>query len=266
MAVPALSLRFVPHIEWNFNTLILFVGPFIVMAGGYVFVKIYASFAKINLRTQTALFVACALGNTGFIGIPLVSAYFGEENVSSAVIFDQMTFVLFSSLAVVAVLRASAPADIKHLHFTILLKVLKFPPFIAFVTALTLPHFVNISYFDPLFDKLSATMSPLALFSVGMQLKLSDMKNELKHLVAGLSYKLVIAPLLVLIYALVTGSTGMYTKISIFEAAMSSQITASLMANQYNLNPQLSTLIVSIGIIASFFTTFIWWLMVNLIF
>jgi predicted permease len=140
----------------------------------------------------------------------------------------------------------------------ILKKVLTFPPFIAFAVALILPHFVDISLANPVLDKLMATMSPMAVFSIGLQLKLGALSENKGLVTTGLFYKLLLAPLLIFTIALLTGAKGSSTQVSIFEASMSSHITISLLASQYGLNPRLCSLITGTGIITGFITSPLW--------
>jgi predicted permease len=118
----------------------------------------------------------------------------------------------------------------------------------------------------PLLDKLVATMSPLALFSIGLQLQLREIKREWHLLSAGLLYKLVLAPCLILVLALFMQSSGNLPRISVFEAGMSTHITANLLAAQYKLNSQFSSLIVGTGIVAGFISSTCWYLLLQYLF
>ncbi|MDH8701672.1 putative permease [Dysgonomonadaceae bacterium PH5-43] len=259
IALPALSLRFVPEIEWGLHLLLSVLGPLVIWFGAWLFVNIYDRKKRLSVASRTALLITCGLGNTAFIGYPMISAYYGESEIQHAVVFDQITFVLFATVAVITVLKASAEKSNQVDVGYIVKKVFKFPPFIACLLALILPTFMDISPINPLLDKLVATMSPIALFSIGLQLKLGDFKREWRLISAGLLYKLILAPTLVLILALLLGSEGNLAKISVFEAGMSSHITASLLATQYNMNPRFCSLVVGFGIIASFITLTAWY-------
>jgi predicted permease len=258
VALPALSLRFIPEIEWSTQLLLPFIGPWIIWIGAWLFVKLYDFKKRLSPASRTALLVTCGLGNTAFLGFPMLSAFYGESEIHHAVVFDQMTFIIFATLGVITVMKTSSEksGDLNLLFFV--KKVFRFPPFIGCLTALILPRFIDISVANPLLDKFVATMSPMALFSIGLQLKLGEIKREWRLLSAGVLYKLILAPCLVLILALILHSTGNLGKISVFEAGMSSHITASLLASQYNLNPRYCSLVVGIGIILSFLTSTIW--------
>ncbi|MDR0618555.1 MAG: AEC family transporter [Bacteroidales bacterium] len=271
VALPALSLRYVPEMEWSPEMLFPALSPIVMLAGAWLFVRLldilrlHFKGGHLDIGTRTALFVTIALSNTGFIGIPMTAAFFGESNVHYAVLNDQITFLLFSTVGLVTVMRTAAKTGTGTIDTAgkispkaVFKKVLTFPPFIAFVTALIIPHFADISLANPVLDKLMATMSPMAVFSIGLQLKLGALKENKGLVTAGLLYKLLLAPLLIFTVALLIGAKGSGTQVSIFEASMSSHITVSLLASQYGLNPRLCSLIVGVGIIAGFVTSSLW--------
>ncbi|MDR2057851.1 MAG: AEC family transporter, partial [Dysgonamonadaceae bacterium] len=197
---------------------------------------------------------------------PMIAAFYGEQEIHHAVVFDQITFILFSTVGVITILRTSAEKA-KEINFRFVAKkIFRFPPFIACLLALILPHFISISAAIPLLDKLVATMSPLALFSIGMQFHLGEIKKEWRLLSAGLLYKLVLAPCLILLLAFFMQSSGNLPRITVFEAGMSTHITASLLAAQYKLNPQFSSLMVGAGIATGFVTSTCWYLVLQYLF
>ena len=265
IALPALSLRFVPEIEWSIKLLISVLGPIAVWVGAWLFVQIYDRKKKLSVGARTALLVTCGLGNTAFIGFPMVAAYYGETEIHYAVVFDQITFILFATVGVITVLRASTEKGQNIGIDMVLKKVFRFPPFLACLTALILPQFVDISVVNPLLDKLVATMSPMALFSIGLQLKLGALKEERQLLSAGLFYKSILAPVIILGLVLLLQTSGNLARISVFQAGMSSHITVSLMAAQYNLQPKYCSLVVGLGILAGFVTSTIWYFILQYI-
>jgi len=266
IALPALSLRYVPEIQWSVQLLLPIIGPFVVWAGAWVFVNLHDRKKQIPAKSRTALRVTSGLGNTAFLGFPMIAAFFGESEIHHAVVFDQITFVLFSSIGVITILKASS-GNTEKLNFAYFAKkVFRFPPFVACLVALVFSRFTDFSPVNPLLDKLVATMSPMALFSIGLQLKFGAIKQEWKLISAGLSYKLLIAPFLVLLLAFAFHTTGNLAKISVFEAGMSSHVTASLLTGQHELNPRYCSLVVGTGIVAGFITAAGWYFLLNYLF
>ena len=266
VALPALALRYVPEIEWNGHLLLPLIGPLLLWTGAWLYVRIYDRKRLLPAGSRTALLITCGLGNTAFLGFPMVSAFYGESEIHHAVVFDQMTFLLFSTIGVITILKASSEnTEAINIKF-VLKKVLRFPPFLGCLIALILSQFLDFSSINPLFDKLVSTMSPMALFSIGLQLKFGAIKQELKLITAGLLYKLILAPFLILLLALLLHSTGNPAKISVFEAAMSSHITASLLTGQNGLNPRYCSLVVGVGIVMVFFTATGWFFLLEFMF
>jgi predicted permease len=257
LALPAVSFKYLPHMVWSHNLLAPVLAPILVWLGGWCFVKLYKRASPIDLPTQGGLRLSSGLANTSFVGFPLIAAYFGEEHISTAIICDQVTFFLLSTIGVVVAIKASQKQSLSV--GVVAKRVLRFPPFLGCVAALTIPHLVNISPLDPVFDKLAATVAPLALFSIGLQLRFDGWKQELKPILSTLVYKLILAPALVMAIFALLHFKGIISQVSIFEAAMPTLLTSGVVADEYGLNPKLSNLIIGIGIILSLLTTAVWY-------
>ena len=263
IALPALSLKYIPQIEWNSRMIFPAASPVIVWVGAWLLITLLAKLYPISRETSGALKLSAGLSNTSFLGFPLIAAYYGEQTLSIAIICDQVTFVLLSTVGIITALRSSQQDGLSVK--TIVVRALKFPPFIAFILALILPRFMDISPVNPLLDKLVVTMAPLALFSIGLQLKLSTSGIEIRYLSWGLFYKLLIAPALILCFAFLLNAKGIIPRIGVFEAAMPSLVTGSILADQYKLNPQLANLMVGLGIGLAFITSAFWYGVMQLI-
>jgi predicted permease len=257
LALPAVSFKYLPHMHWSSQLLLPALMPVIVWVGSWLYCKWYVRGKDLAKSTQGALKLSSGLSNTSFVGFPLIMAYFSEKELGIAVICDQVTFMLLSTVGVLTAIKASQKQELSAM--LIVKKVLRFPPFLGCIGALTIPHIINISAIDPLFDKLALTVAPLALFSIGLQLKFKGWQQELKQIGASLVYKLMIGPALVLGVALAMGLKGAIPQIAVFEAAMPTLLTSGVVAEEYNLNPKLSNLIIGIGIIIAFATTALWY-------
>jgi predicted permease len=277
LAVPAVSLKYIPAIIWSKDLLLPALMPVIVWTGSWLVFKLYRLRWPLDPATRTALTLTAGLGNTSFLGFPLVLGYYGDHALPIAVISDQISFIVMSTIGATMAMSTPQlqPIFIRGANFNtgileqtqfqkptfilVIKKLLQFPPFVAFLAASILPRFIDLSPVNPLFDKLSATLIPLALFSVGMQLSFAGWQEELPYLSVGIGYKLIIAPTFILIIMLALHLHGMIPQISLFEAAMAPMITAGVIATQYHLNPKVANLMVGIGILLSFITTAIWW-------
>ena len=113
-----------------------------------------------------------------------------------------------------------------------------------------------------LLNRIGNTLAPLALFSVGLQLQLKSIRHQTQTLLAGLSWKLGIAPLLVLSCGWLLHIEPPILTVTLLEAAMAPMISAAILAEQHNLNPPLANMMVGLGILLSFITVPLWNLLV----
>jgi predicted permease len=264
VALPAATLKYLPNIHWSADLIVPLITPLVCWFGAWLLTELVSKPLKFDRKTKAAFWIVTGLGNTSFVGFPLISAYYGEKYLSIAAVTDQMSFFILAVFASIVAMRASgtAKADLK----TISLKLIKFPPFVVIIVALILPHFISFEPITPLATTLAATLSPLALFSVGLQFELGKMKDVLKPILVASIYKLILSPFLILGLALAFNTAVMHTKISVFEASMGTMISAGILNDQFGLNPRLSNLIVFMTILLSFITSGIWYLVLETIF
>jgi predicted permease len=138
-------------------------------------------------------------------------------------------------------------------------KVLYFPPFQALVLALLLRPIPFPDWTIMILRKLADTVTPLALVSVGFQLRMTSLAGIKLPLAAGLGYKLLLGPgVLALLYLGVLGLHGQTVQVTLFEAAMGPMITAGIVAIDHDLDPPLVTMLLGIGIPLSFATLPVW--------
>jgi predicted permease len=257
IALPALSLKYIPHIEWSAHLLLAALTPVIVWLGGWLYCSAYFLKKAVDLPTRGAIKISAGLSNTGFVGFPLVMAYFGEQHLGIAVICDQVSFTLLSTAAIIVAINSSKKQELSAA--VVLKKLFRFPPFLGCLAAIILPQFINLTQAEPLFDKLAATVGPLALFSMGLQLQFRGWKKNINQIAVALFYKLFIAPLLILSVVMIFQMKGTVAQTSIFEAAMPTVLTAGVIADEYQLNPSLANQIIGIGILISFASTALWY-------
>jgi predicted permease len=154
--------------------------------------------------TIGGLILLGGLANTSFLGPPLIEAFYGEAHLGLGILIDQLgTYMVLSTLGIlIAVTYAAGDAS----PAAIAGKILKFPPFQAVLLALALKPLDYPQGLEVVLGKLGATLAPLALVSVGYQLRLAELRGRLAALSAGLAFKLVMGPARIM--ALFTGALG----------------------------------------------------------
>jgi predicted permease len=205
-----------------------------------------------------ALVMLVLYGNTSYFGFPMVRAFFGDEGMPYAIMFDQLgNFVMLAIFAPLIIAHFS-PTD-KPTAWGMLRRIFGFPPFIALLAALML----NGVNYPPLVSQslgvLSHLLAPLAMFIVGLQLRW-HVPNALRQpLLLVLSARLLISPLLALLLCLLSGHDDLAVRVTIFEAGMPPMVTAVIMAMTANLAPRLCTAAIGFGLGASLITLPLWY-------
>lgn len=222
----------------------------------YLGKKLHWSHAKMG-----ALILTAGLGNTSFVGFPLLEALIGPHAISVGVLVDQPgSFLVLSTLGI---LVAAIFSGAKVSALSITKRVVFFPPFIALVLSVLWAFFglVGFEQWSVPLSKIAATLVPLALFSVGFQLRfdLKVLKKRWQPLLIGLSFKLLFIPLIMSIFYLrVLNGSDLITRVTVIEAAMASMITSAVVASEFHLDMELANLMVGLSIPLSLITVPLW--------
>lgn len=260
ISLTALSLFYIPKIALNFQIIFPVMIPWLNIVLAFFFFTFLGR--KLNWpKTLIGALILCAgFGNTSFVGIPVIQSLYGESGLKTVMLVDQPgSFVALSTLGI---MFANLYSGEKTSAGEIVKKVLKFPPFLAFTVAVII-NILNLEIpflIDDVFDKLGATTVPLALVSVGSQLKWQKLDQYAKPLFWGLLFKLMIFPALIfIVYFLILKQSDEMIEIAFLESAMAPMITAAIIASAHRLEPKLCNLMVGIGIPLSFLTLAFWY-------
>ncbi|SDW88355.1 AEC family transporter [Flavobacterium degerlachei] len=266
ICLPALALYFIPKVHWN-NQLLFPIG---VTWIGFILAYFFFGFLgrKFNWSKKLTgcLILTAGLGNTSFLGFPIIQALYGADGMKTAILVDQPgTFVVLSTLGIlVATLYSSGEQN----GVQIVKKIMFFPPFVTFVLACVM----NVLGFDFhewiqfVLQKIGSGVTPLALVSVGLQLRFESRSQHWKFLGLGLLYKLILTPAVIyFLYVIVLNQHSKMIEVSIMEAAMAPMITASILASTHGLKPRLSSMMIGYGIPLSFITLTVWYFILRFI-
>ena len=263
VALPAVGLIHIPEIEIQTDLLYPVASAWIIFFMAIVLINMAGRWLSWSRQTIGCIILTGGLGNTLFIGYPVAETLFGQEGLSMALLMDQSgSFVIVSTIGIAV---AGIYAAGKTKKRALLRQVVTFPPFIVFILAIIM-NIAGVTTGGIVLDVLdvfATTLAPVALISVGMQLKFRQGAHDLQPLSVGLIYKLLIAPaILYVIYVLITGGEGVAVKASIMQAATPSNITGSILASTYGLNPRLAFQMVSVGIPVSVLTMAFWYVII----
>jgi malate permease and related proteins len=257
VSLPALTLLYIHQLRLSGDVILVGLMAWLVFILSAGVFWLAGRWLHLPRATVGALMLTGGLGNTSFLGLPMVEAYFGKGGLPVAIVADQLgSFFVLSILGVtVAGIYSAGRPSVGEIARRILL----FPPFISLMVALLLIPVEFAGWFNTLLARLGDTLAPLALLSVGLQLRLSHAAEHKRELALGLSFKLLLAPLAIyLLYVLALGAHGPAIRVTVFEAAMPPMITGAIVATEHGLNPSLSSSMVAVGLLLSFITLYGW--------
>lgn len=253
ISLPALTLYHVHEIQYSSDLLLPAVMPWIVFTVALVTFYLLGKWKSWSQETVVCLVFTAGLGNTSFVGFPLLETYLGKESLAYGILADQLgTFLVLSFPGLIlAALVSGGNLSV----FALVRRVFQFFPIYAIFLAVLLRPILYPEEIKTILLRLGDTLTPLALVSVGFQLDLKSIKGFRMYLFYGLLFKLVLAP--ILIYSLYKSRTNndLLFKTIVFESAMAPMITSSILAIEKDFNPRLAVLMLGIGIPLSFVST-----------
>ena len=78
--LPSISLLKIPSLEFNGQMIHLVITAWLIFFAGIPFFYLLSKIFKWKKETLVCLIVVCGLGNTAFIGLPIIGSLFGEIN------------------------------------------------------------------------------------------------------------------------------------------------------------------------------------------
>lgn len=227
ISLPAVILLQIHHLHLRSDVLYSLAMPWMLFAAGCGLFWSLGRAMRFSAATTGGLMLVGGLANTSFVGLPMIEAFYGRSGMAAGILIDQLgTYLVLSTLGIM-----DYPAWLTEgLH------------------------------------SLGGTLAPLALVSVGLQLRLDRFRGNVSAPATGLTFKLLIGPVLVtLIYVWWLHARGQIIQITLFESTMGPMVGAAIVAIQHDLNPTPITLMVGVGITLSFITLPAWWYVLRVI-
>lgn len=255
VALPAIVFDLIPQVSFDRQLWFPVAAMWLTFGGAWlVFGLLGPRLGWPRARTG-AVIIVCGLGNTAFMGYPLIQALHGEEGLKLAVVADQLGS--FPALVVGGIVVASLYAGRKPQARLIARRIVTFPAFVALIVGLVVGQLGGWSALgvgalaDGVFAPIGATLTPLALFSVGLQFQFHPGQSQLGAVALGLSWKLLLAPVLCWVLGVASGIGGMTLSVGVLQAAMAPMVSAAILADEYDLDSALSNTMLGAGIVLS---------------
>jgi predicted permease len=260
VSVPALVLLKVPQITLSGANMIAAIAPCVVLLFSAVIVALGGYFWRWPRSTTGVLLLVVPLGNTSFMGVPMIQAFFGTTALTHLIIYDQINMLIFATYGIIIISLYGKQSSFKI--FDIAKRMLFFPPTFALAVGILLRPWLTSEKITLCLQNISLTIVPLVMTAIGFQLRLRLPRQVLAPLSYGLLIKLIVAPLIVLLFCRIIGVSGQAVQVSIMEAGMPPMVTASAMAVIAGMENELAVALVGVGMILSFGTIpLLYWLM-----
>ena len=247
--MPALTFLHLAVARLDQHFLLPVLAPWLIFGVGYLFFTAVGRRLKLPRATVGVLVLTGGISSTSFVGFPIFELLYGREGLEMGIMMSQAGSFLVCVTLGVAV--ASWYGAAEPSWGAMLNNVVRFPPFVAFVLAMlaNAAGYQHPALVRGVLEKLSATFPVIALLSVGLQMSLKVPREQARALLLGLSYKLLLAPLLIYgLYHAVVPQPSRVVDLCVLGAAIGPMNTAAVVADRYGLNPPLAAQMVGLGI------------------
>jgi predicted permease len=253
IALPAMVLELIPRVRFVPSLWFPVAAMWVVFFGAWLLFGLLGPRLGWTRQRIGALVLVCGLGNTSFMGYPMNQALHGSDGLALAVVADQLG--CFPLVASVGVVVASLYAGRAPQPWQIVRRILTFPAFLALPVGIAAGVLGGWpTWLNDVFAPIGATLTPLALFSVGLQFRLHMGERQLVAAGFGLVWKLALAPLVCWLLGRAAGIDGLVLTVGVLQAAMAPMISAAILADEYGLEPPLANGVVGAGILLSLLT------------
>jgi predicted permease len=242
LAMPALILLNVPFLALSAEMMIPAGVAWAWLLLGSALVLSMSRLLSWPRATEGAMLLLVTMGNTSFLGYPMVLAFFDETVLGYAIFFDQLGgFLIFSTFGLIVIAlytpsKSDQAARVAPLQ--IIKRVFTFPPFIALIIAVFIPLENVIDWASMPLSVLGKLLMPAALFVLGVQFQPKLLPEHKIPLFSAIALKMIVAPMIALLIVVNLGANADIRSASVFEAAMPSMITPGLMAMHAGIAPR----------------------------
>ncbi|EGN74523.1 Putative permease [Idiomarina sp. A28L] len=262
VAVPAMILLHLPHLDITRAILTPAIMPWVLFPISIGLVLLSAKVFKWSRELTGALLIVVPLGNTSFLGFPMVETFFGTAGLPYAVIYDQVgSFIglaFFATFFAALYGKREDGSDERLSKASMAKRLLTFPPVIALVVALLFGMETYPGVLETLISNLAATLVPVVMIAVGFQLQFRIPRSDLLPFSIAMVIKLLILPAVAFAIIRLFNLNDLAAQVTVLEASMPFMITAGAVAISAGLKPRFVASLVGYGILIGLVTVPIW--------
>jgi len=212
-----------------------------------VITYVLGSLLRIERHILMTILITSMFANTGNYGLPLVSFAFGEDALPYAAIYFVTTTFLFFSVGVFL-------ASLGHMNVKdAALGLFKIPSLYAVLLAVLINIF-QLKLPTPVLrtvDLAAGGSIPLMLILLGVELSRVEVAANLRALQLSVALRLLVAPLIALLIALLFGLHNPVRGAVVTQASMPSIVSSAVLAMEYQLDSKFVTSVIFISTLLS---------------
>jgi predicted permease len=213
----------------------MFIFELILMFLLILLVKMIVWVKKDSTKRESSLILSSVFMNSGNYGAPIILFAFGEKGFQLAITFWVIQSIFMNSFGVYFA------AKDKDGFIQSFKTVLKMPAIYAAVLGLASGYFdirYPLALLRPV-DLLADATIPILMLTLGMQLAHVKLNAHWEPVTLSIILRLVISPLLAWGIVHVFSVEGLLAKVLILEAAMPTAVVTTLLAVQYDREPDI---------------------------
>jgi predicted permease len=257
VALPALALELLPTLHAERSLWFVVAAQWLLFVLTALLCRWLGARLAWTRERIGAVTLLAALNNTAFIGLPLLEALRGSAAVSLGLLADQLG--CFIAMVVGGAIVVAAYSGDRTSGAEIARKVLSYPAFLAALTGLAVGALGGWpESIPPVLHRVSQTLAPLALFSVGLRLRLHARPDERPAIGMTLAWKLALMPLIVWLAGRALGIQGMPLSVGVLQSAMPPMFVAAILIRQHGFEAEMADTTLSVGLLLSFATVPAW--------
>ncbi|MCA9870919.1 MAG: AEC family transporter [Anaerolineae bacterium] len=222
----------------------------LVIAGSGLVAWAVSAVAGYGRPATMALILCVIAGNTGNYGLPANQFAFGEKALEPAVIYFAISTLILSTVGVYLVARGQrqARAALRNV-VTVPLVYAGLAGLLVWALHIKVP--VPIERATSLAGQAAV---PVMLTLLGIQLAGVRLRSDIGRIGLASAIKLVVSPLLGVLFAQFLGLGGIVRQAAILESAMPTAVMATVLTTEYEAAPEFTAGTVLVSTLASFVT------------
>lgn len=249
VGLPAMIIRAIRSSEVGTSVIGVVAVAWLVFIVSLLIAWILTRILRLPKRTAGAFLVTAALGNTGYIGYPVVSAVLGEDALPLAIFSDVFGTVFAFVLVGFAIARrfgspehavgspgAEGPVARLRQRLGVVGDLVTFPAFVALVVGLALRSAPVPDVVSAGLDILANLVVPLIMISVGIALKPATIRRALVPLLCLVALRLGLAPIFARFAGPVFIADGEALRVAALEAGMPTMMLTLVLGTRFGLD------------------------------